>query len=176
MRILIEGPRWAGMWTEAVADAFAELGHENVVHYHNARGRVASLSNRLRRLSERRAWLPTLGTTHVERSNRALEAQLDRGGWDLLFSIQGKLDPALIARARRANPGLRVIVWWGDILTDRGAERIGELAPAVDRVLVSYRGDAERLAAHEAVELFLFGVSPRYHEASPPGPVVGAGS
>jgi len=57
------------------------------------------------------------------------------------------------------------VFWWGDILTDRGRARVTAIAPLVDTVLLSYRGDLGSLAAAglSNIELFLFGVSPRYH-------------
>jgi len=109
VKVLVEGPRWAGMWTEAVVDAIEGLGWRAVSHYHNVRGPLASLSNRLRRATGRSAWLPTLGTSHAERSNARLRERLDGGGFDVLLSIQGKLDRATIAAARSACPGLRVV-------------------------------------------------------------------
>jgi hypothetical protein len=165
MNVFVEGPRWTGMWTEVVVDALECAGHRVGWVHHNTRSALQSVSNRLWRATSRRTWIPTLGTGQAQRSNSGLLAAMRDGHWDVLLSIQGKIDAKTVEILRASNPGLQVVFWWGDILTLGGRRRVMDIAPHVDRILLSYRGDLESIRALGVTnaELFLFGVSPRYH-------------
>lgn len=148
------------MWTEIIADALQGLGHRVAFHYHNRK----RLSDRLvlagrTLLGEERqpAW--------ARRHRRQLQTAMQSAQWDLLLSIQGKLDTATVQQLRRHNPGLRVVFWWGDILTGKGRDAIRQAAAYADRILVSYRGSYEQLRPEYGDRLvyFPFGVSPGYH-------------
>lgn len=154
-----------GRWSEITADALNRLGHRTVIHYHNLstfKGRVAERVNMAARgLGYPDGWLPGWDTI----SNQILSRAMRTERWDVLLSIQGKLTPELIGDLRTVNPGLRVVFWWGDILTERGRQRIEELHTAVDLVLMSYRGDCEMLSATGLGKLyhFPFAISPGFH-------------
>ena len=73
---------------------------------------------------------------------------------------------------RDANPGLKVVYWFGDILLDRARRRVEEVYEHVDLVLLSYHGDwmAMRGALGDKVSYFPFGVSERFHRLPPSSP------
>ena len=148
------------MWTEIIANALQSLGHQVAFHYHNrkqAGDRLALAGRTLLGEERQAAW--------ARRHRRQLLAAMQSGQWDLLLSIQGKLDAATVHRLRTQSPGLRVIFWWGDILTDKGRDNIEQAAAFSDRILVSYRGSYERLRPvyGDRLVYFPFGVSPAYH-------------
>lgn len=160
MRIFIEGPRWSGMWTEMIADTLQDLGHRVTFHYHNHKrlsDRLVLAGKTLRGEERHAAW--------AQRQRQQLLAAMHTGNWDVLLSIQGKLDAATVHQLRRHSPGLRVVFWWGDILTDKGRAAIQQAAEFSDRILVSYRGSHEQLQPVFGKRLvyFPFGVSTAYH-------------
>jgi len=160
VRIFIEGPRWSGRWTEIIADALQSLGHRVVFHYHNRKlfaDRLALAGRTLLGEERRSAW--------ARRHRQQLLASMQPGEWDVLLSIQGKLDAATVHQLRERSPGLRIIYWWGDILTDKGSTSIQQAAAFSDRILVSYRGTYEQLHPiyGDRLVYFPFGVSPAYH-------------
>lgn len=160
MNILVEGPRWMGQWTEIVADSFKGLGHPTLVHYHNEK----TLAFRLDRLLR--------GRDIAAFSNERLRVAARGRRIDLLFSIQGKIDAATVRALRDANPGLKVVYWFGDILLDRARRRVEEAYELADRVLLSYHGDwlTMRAALGEKLAYFPFGVSERFHRLPPSSP------
>jgi len=149
------------MWTEIIADTLMQSGHpvEYCFHNHKRTGdRLALLGSRLLSNVDRRsAW--------ARRYRKQLYRQLDRFRPDVLFSIQGKVDAETVNRLREKSPQLRVIFWWGDILTDQALESIKRAAGFSERILVSYKGSYEKLKPVYPDQLlyFPFGVSERFH-------------
>ena len=149
------------MWTEVIADTLTRSGHRVEYCYHNNRrsgDRLALLGGRLLPGADyRSAW--------IERYRKQLSLRLERFRPDVLFSIQGKVDADIVNRQRASAPQLRVIYWWGDILTAQARERIKLAAGFSDRILVSYRGIYEKLEPAYAGQLvyFPFGVAERFH-------------
>jgi hypothetical protein len=140
-----------GQWSEIVCDALNELGHSTLLHYHN----VKPLGYRFGCVVAPIKTLAGLKTENLACcSNRALLRKAANAKIDLLVSIQGKIDAETVAALRAQNPRLKIIYWFGDVLF-----------PGVDRVLISYRGDCERLRNRlgEKITYFPFGYSPRYH-------------
>ena len=129
MRILIEGPQFVGRWTEVVADALASSGHQVEIHYHNRK----ALSTRLRGALDREG----ARARQKDLSNDALLRLLYNHSWDLLLSIQGHIRAQDILSLKTRRPSLRVVFWWGDILTANGRNRVLELCPCVDLVMSS---------------------------------------
>ena len=166
-KCLLEGLRWSGMWTEVSADALAELGLATVSHYHNVKPFRLRLLNSLGRLLGR--WGTPIKAASQKRlvahSNTVLLERAAAFKPDLLLSIQGKITPQAIARLRAISPHLRIIYWWGDPLSDQGRRRIFELAPHVDYILISYRGDLDELQASGLVNgrYFPFAASRKWH-------------
>ncbi len=128
MNILIEGPCWRGMWTEIIAAALRENGHRVDSCYHNRktlRDRVALAATTLRGGEDRkRAWR--------QRHRQQLLQALRHSRYDMLLSIQGTLDQQTAEQARQQSPGLRIIYWWGDILTRQAQARIHQAAGFAD--------------------------------------------
>ena len=73
--------------------------------------------------------------------------------------------PRPCSNCGRHSPGLRVIYWWGDILSDAALARIRTAAGCADRILVSYAGSHARLEKMygDRVVYFPFGVAPAFH-------------
>jgi spore maturation protein CgeB len=164
VRIFVEGPWWAGRWTDITVATLQQLGHETACFYHNRRttaDRLRLAAGRLARVAGRRAmdW-PAL-------ARQRLAARLVDFRPDLLVSIQGRLNPDTAQALRRQLPKLRIVFWWGDILTPAGRRRIEEAAAYADRILVSYRGIHEELAPQLGGLLvyFPFAAAPRFHTA-----------
>jgi len=149
------------MWTEIIADTLMQSGHQVEYCFHNHKrtgDRLALLGSRLLPgMDHRGAW--------AQRYRKQLYKRLDRFRPDVLLSIQGKVDAETINRLREKSPQLRVIYWWGDILTRPALERIKPAAGFSDRILVSYNGIYEKLKPAYADQLayFPFGVSERFH-------------
>jgi hypothetical protein len=167
MDIYIEGPRWAGMWTEIIATSLQQLGHRVEYLHHNAR----SHSDRL--YLARRSWLhgEERGTAWAQRFRQRLLERMHGREWQVLLSIQGKIDAITVQQLRQHSPGLQVIYWWGDILNDAALARIRDVAAFADRILVSYAGSfakLEKLYGHRLV-YFPFGVAPAFHRVGTPG-------
>jgi spore maturation protein CgeB len=161
LNVFIEGPRWVGLWTEVIADTLAQSGHRVEYCYHNHKrptDRIALLgSHLLPGVDRRNAW--------TQRYRKQLFSKLDQFRPDILLSIQGKIDADAIKKLREKSPQLKVIFWWGDVLTDQGLEKIKRAAKFSDRLLVSYRGAYEKLKPLYTDQLvyFPFGVSERFH-------------
>ena len=162
MRVFVEGPWWCGEWTAISAATLEQLGHEVAFHYHNRRtftDRLALTANKLAHPAESRsaAWM--------RRYQRQLIKAMHGDRWDMLFSIQGKVQPDTVHWLRRFSPGLRVVYWWGDIYTDLANRRIAEAAEFSDRILISYRGVYDKLSAVHGgmISYFPFGVTPLFH-------------
>jgi len=161
MDIFIEGPRWAGMWTEIIAASLQQLGH-----------RVEYLHHNVRRPADRlylagRSWLhgENRGKAWARRFRQRLLERAGNTPRDVLLSIQGRIDAATVQQLRQHSPDLRVLYWWGDILTDAALARIREAAGFADRILISAAGSHARLRAlyGEQVVYFPFGVAPAFH-------------
>lgn len=163
MNILIEGPYWMGQWSEIVDHSFKRGGHKTILHYHN----VKSISCRLSRLSSN--LLKTAGIGHGfdirEVSNKKLMSLAGDSIIDVLFSIQGKIDKHTVEQFRAKNPKLKVIFWFGDVLSDAAIRRINEVYDHVDMLLLSYQGDYDRFKKELGgkVRYFPFGVSGKFH-------------
>lgn len=154
------------MWTEIIAVALRENGHQVDSCYHNRktlRDRIALAATTLRSGKDRKsAWR--------QRHRQQLLQALCHSRYDILLSIQGTLDQQAIEQARQASPGLRIIYWWGDILTEQAQARIDEAAGFADTLLVSYLGSYQSLKPDYPDKLvyFPFGVSRKFHT---PGPI-----
>ena len=123
-----------------------KLGHEVASYYHNRKtpaDRARLAGGRLARLAGRQApdW-PALARQH-------LTERLADFRPDLLISIQGKLDPPTAQLLKQRFPDLKMVFWWGDVLTAQGQQKIEQAAMFADRILVSFRGIHEILAARE---------------------------
>ena len=92
MNVFIEGPRWAGMWTEIVAASLQQLGHRVEYRYHNVRG----TGDRL--FLAARTWLhgEDRGTAWAQRFRQHLLEQASLHPRNVLLSIQGKVDAATV--------------------------------------------------------------------------------
>ena len=165
MNIFIEGPQWAGMWTEVVRDALQALGNRTSVYYHTRKTAVARVSKRVNRLMQFFTSGKSLLADWATVSNQRLLEAIHGGQWNILLSIQGKLDAETISILRDWYPDLKIVFWWGDILTDLGKQRILELYDHVDHILVSYKGDYEAFKEHglQNIHYLPFGVSRNYH-------------
>lgn len=164
MNILLEGPRWAGMWSEIVQDSLRNIGHKVFLHYHNRKplsyllwsGAVPTLFRHGSRESKARfaSWS----------NNRVLEL-LKKSDFDMILSIQGKIDGTCLRAIRRDKPDVKILYWIGDVLSPGGEEKIREIAGEVDGILLSYRGDYERMKIIHPGKIiyFPFGVSKKYH-------------
>jgi len=161
MNVFIEGPRWAGMWTEIVAASLQQLGHRVEYRYHNVRG----TGDRL--FLAARTWLhgEDRGTAWAQRFRQHLLEQASLHPRNVLLSIQGKVDAATVQHLRQTSPGLQVIYWWGDIVSDAALARLREAAGFADRILVSYAGSHAQLKElyGDRVVYFPFGVAPAFH-------------
>jgi len=170
VNVLVEGPHWMGEWSEIVCAALQNLGHTTRLHYHN----VKPLAYRLHRCLGPLQRL--VGNTPADLpawSNRQLLQMAAAGPLDVLISIQGKIDAATLRQLRIMHPRLRVVFWFGDVLFDRALPRITAVYDDVDQVLISYRGDCERLQRDlgPKVTYFPFGVSSAFHRLGPLSPV-----
>jgi spore maturation protein CgeB len=85
--------------------------------------------------------------------------------WDILLSIQGPLDRQTAQQLREHSPQLRIIYWWGDILTAQAQSRLEEAAGFADKLLLSYMGSYQALKPvyGDRLYYFPFGVSSRFH-------------
>lgn len=161
MNIFIEGPRWAGMWTEIIADALRNSGHRVEYCYHNhktLRDRAALAAVKLRSGEDR-------GNAWRRRHRQQLTDKMRHTRWDILLSIQGSLDNQTATLLRRQSPQLRIIYWWGDILTAQAQARIQEAAGFADKLLLSYAGSYHTLKPvyPDKLMYFPFGVSRKFH-------------
>lgn len=151
------------MWTEIIADSLRKRGHLVDYCYHNhktLRDRVALAAISLRPGADRSsAWR--------QRHQRQLLQAMHPSRWDILLSIQGKLDPQTVRQLRQQSPGLRIIYWWGDILTEQARARINKAAGFSDKLLLSYLGsyDALKPLYQDKLVYFPFGVSREFHTA-----------
>ena len=161
MNVFIEGPRWTGMWTEVIADALGGLGHEVEYGYHNRKTPLDRLTLALQSLR------PGSNRSHnwEHRQRQHLKATIRNRKVDILLSIQGNIDRQTAAELRQHSPGLRIIYWWGDILTDKARARLQEAAGFADSILVSYLGSYQELypAYGDRLQYFPFGVSETFH-------------
>jgi hypothetical protein len=164
VRIFVEGPWWAGRWTDITVAALQQLGHETACYYHNRK----SPADRARLAAGRLAGLAGGRVTDWHTlARRRLSDRVQEFRPDLLISIQGKLDLPTAQALKRRSPNLRIVFWWGDILTPQGQRRIEAAAAFADRILVSYRGSHETLAPRHGEQLlyFPFAAAPRFHTA-----------
>jgi len=161
MKIFIEGPYWAGRWTEIIADSLRQTGHRVGVSYHNRK----TLQDRLVLASKTLLPGANRKTVWIERHRRQLLEAMSHDHWDVLLSIQGTVDQQTVAQCRQHSPGLRVFFWWGDILTGQAQARISQAAEFSEQLLVSGKGTFDRLSPvyPEQLRYFPFGVSRRFH-------------
>lgn len=161
MNIFIEGPHWTGMWTEIIANVLRELGHDVDYSYHNRKTALDRLA--LAALSLR----PDSGRSHnwQQRQQQRLKDTLRNRRVDILLSIQGNIDRHTASELREHLPNLRIIYWWGDILTEKAHTRLRETAGFADRLLVSYLGSYQALHSTygDRLQYFPFGVSEAFH-------------
>jgi spore maturation protein CgeB len=161
VNIFIEGPYWTGKWTEIIADALRSGGHRVEYSYHNhktLRDRAALAALKLRSGEDR-------GEAWRRRHRAQLIDTMQHARWDILLSIQGSLDEQTAAQLRRQSPGLRIIYWWGDILTAQARARLMEAAGFADKLLLSYLGSYHALKPvyRDKLVYFPFGVSRTFH-------------
>jgi hypothetical protein len=162
VRIFVEGPWWCGEWTAISVATLRQLGHDVTFCYHNRRTHRDRLALAVHRLANP---AHTCSEAWTQRYQRRLLEAMNVGRWDLLFSIQGRVTADTVLRLRRHSPGLRVLYWWGDILTEQARGRIADAAEFSHRILVSYRGVYESLRdTHgDIIHYFPFGASPLFH-------------
>jgi len=165
LKIFIEGPYWRGMWTEIIAAALRKNGHRVDSCYHNRKtlhDRIALAATTLRPGKDRKsAWR--------QRHRQQLLQALRHSRYDILLSIQGTLDQQTVTQLRQQSPDLRIIYWWGDILTEQAQARIHEAAGFADTLLVSYLGSYRTLKPvyPDKLVYFPFGVSREFHMTGP---------
>jgi hypothetical protein len=164
LNIFIEGPYWTGQWTEIIAAALCASGHRVDYCYHNRKtlqDRLA-LAGRtlLSRESRHSAWRG--------RHRQQLVEAMSHAHWDILLSIQGTLDRHTIMKLRQQSPRLKILYWWGDILTEQAKTRLHEAAGFADKLLLSYLGSYRALKPvyQDRLLYFPFGVSRNYHAVS----------
>lgn len=162
VRIFIEGPWWRGEWTGISVATLKQLGHEVAFYYHNRRmttDRLALAVDKLAHPARSRsdAW--------TRRYQHRLIETMNSRRWDVLLSIQGRVQADTVQRLRRRSPGLRVVYWWGDIYTEQARRRIADAAAFSHRILVSYRGiyDLLRAVHGDKIRYFPFAASPLFH-------------
>jgi len=161
LKIFIEGPHWTGLWTEIIVDSLRQAGHTVGVSYHNRK----TLQDRLVLAGKALLQGENRKTAWIERHRRQLLEAMSHDRWDTLLSIQGTVDQQTVAQCRQHSPGLRVLYWWGDILTDQAQARISQAAEFSEQLLVSGKGTFDRLRpVHpEQLRYFPFGVSRHFH-------------
>ena len=164
MNIFIEGPYWSGLWTEIIAAALRASGHRVDYCYHNRktlRDRIALAGLTLRSGEDR-------NTAWKRRHRQQLMKAMSDAHRDILLSIQGTLDQHTVTRLRQQSLQLKIIYWWGDILTEQAKTRISEAAGFADKLLLSYHGSYQALKPvyQDKLVYFPFGVSREYHRAS----------
>ena len=149
------------MWTEIIAAALRELGHQVDYGYHNhktVRDRLTLAVQSLAPGSDRKHnW--------EQRQRQRLLTTLQNRRVDILLSIQGNIDRRTARELRELLPRLRIIYWWGAILTAKAHARLHEAAGFADRLLVSYLGSYQALEATcgDRLQYFPFGVSETFH-------------
>lgn len=165
MKILIEGPSGSFLWSEIIQDAFKQLGHDCIIHYHNKKNFRGKINKRLNKLLSSSSKTSNIFEDWASISNNLLLKKLQQQKPDILFSIQGKLTPMLIKNIKRTNSKIKIIYWWGDILSNSGQKKMCELEHFVDAILMSYPGDIKFMQSKltQNIEYFPFGVSQTYH-------------
>jgi hypothetical protein len=163
LKIFIEGPYWAGMWTEIITTSLRNNGHTVDSCYHNRktlldRAVLAGVSLRHGK-QHRAAWR--------HRHRQQLLKAMSHSRWDVLLSIQGTIDQHTAKQLRQHSPHLKIIYWWGDILTEQAQRRIKEAAGFADKLLLSYLGSYKTLKPvyRNKLAYFPFGVSREFHTA-----------
>jgi len=161
VKIFIEGPGWTGMWTEIIADCLQQAGHRTGISYHNRK----TLRDRISLAGK--SWLPGCNrkSAWAGRHRKQLIEAMSQQQWDILLSIQGTLDQQTVTQCRQHSPGLKVFYWWGDILTEQAETRISAAAEFSERILISGKGNYDRLYSRYRDQLlyFPFGAAPRFH-------------
>jgi hypothetical protein len=151
------------MWTEIIADSLRQSGHTVEYCYHNRKTLLdrAVLAGMVLRTGETRKNL------WKRRHRQLLIKAMSHSQWDILFSIQGTIDQHTAYQLRQQSPHLRIIYWWGDILTGQALLRIKEAADFSDRLMVSCLGSYKALkpAYRDKLVYFPFGVSRQFHTA-----------
>jgi hypothetical protein len=149
------------MWTEIIADSLRQSGHTVEHCYHNRKTLLdrTVLAGMVLRTGETRKNL------WKRRHRQQLIKAMSHSQWDVLFSIQGTIDRHTAYQLRQQSPHLRIIYWWGDILTEQAQLRIKEAADFSDRLMVSYLGSYKALKPvyQDKLVYFPFGVSRKYH-------------
>lgn len=166
MHVFVEGPKWAGMWTEIVVDVLHQLGCTSKVFYHNSKSGFVLMQAALNRLVPSTRRFLQWENAQQERMFQSV----CQSGCEMLFSIQGKIDSRLVTRLKECNPDLKIVYWLGDVMVEPTRRRLDSLRTAcqegqVDALLVSYRGTYDFACAkgYKNVEFFPFGMSPTYH-------------
>ena len=164
MNVFIEGPAWMGYWSEVTESALQNLGHTTGLHYHNSKPIKSRISRALVKL------LPVLSRLGLTSdwsaiSNRNLLRTMGHNKWDVLISIQGKIDRDTAEKIRQNNPGIKIAYWWGDALREKAIKRLDEVYPLVDALLFAFKGDCEDFIAKGRSKAMFFpvGVSKDYH-------------
>lgn len=166
MKALIDGPQWAGMWTEITADELQRLGFKTRIFYNNKKLAKTRFVSKLNKIIP-----PTKRLLDWERFQRQdLFARFEKDRFDLYFSIQGKIDSDFLENIKKLNPEMKIIYWFGDVLVESAKKRFDSLKAAslsgnLDAFLVSYRGTYNRLLAQgfRNVHYFPFGYSKVFH-------------
>lgn len=168
MNIFLEGPWWAGMWSEIVQDSLRHIGHRVFLYYHNKKPLsyrlLSGASHTVFRQDprERKANFSSYSNSKVVRL-------IKENDFDAIFSIQGKIDKTCIRTIRKYKPKIKIIYWIGDVLSIDGGqekvEKIHDIVTDVDCIMLSYRGDFERMRKEygEKIIYFPFGTSRKYH-------------
>lgn len=177
MRILVDGPRWAGKLSEITVAALRALSHDVDFFCHNRKTLKERILKRLNR------WFPaTAARLSWEKGvQRRLARKLAGRSYDLLLSIQGKLGSTLCHALKRAHPQLRMLYWTIDPLVPRLRDRLRKLLDAsrkgaLDLILTPFRATVKFVhnLGGERARYFPFGYSPEFravptHVAVRPG-------
>lgn len=164
MKVFVEGMDWMGKWTEITVDALTSLGHQVDYSFHNRKTTGARVSDRLNTACTALGIKTKRFLAWEDTARKQLINRMSGSRWDVLLSIQGKLNPATVQAIRAAQPGIKIVCWWGDVLNDRSRGMIDQLRGVVDLQLISWKGDADSIATDDpAIAYFPFAVSRQHY-------------
>lgn len=167
MRAMVEGPWWAGQWTELAVAELQRLGFDTDISYHNRKTIPARIAKKLnKRIPETKEFFDWEVLCRRKLFNR-----LASGAYDLFFSIQGPLDSVFFAELKQEQPGIKTVYWQGDVFSNAIQSRLDGLKEAsrsgtLDALLVSYYGTLDYLEKQgvDNAHYFPFGYSRELHQ------------
>ena len=128
-RVLVEGPKWMGRWTELTVEAFEELGFSVDVVFSNQKSlplNLASVAGKIGLLDAKKH----LAAYYCgEVLNR-----LKSTSYDYYFSVSGKLDSKTLNEIRNQGISTKIIYWIGDRFADHIKSKFDDLYQCVDLI------------------------------------------